>query len=173
MSYEALLTWIPSDFTSPHPLPHLPHPTPDTPAIVLFCQHGSEPLHLLCLCLKHSLSSLQSWFLPKTPESSNPLLTPQRVRWLFFFGHVHLWKFPGQGSNLCHSSDLSCYSDNTRSWTHCITRELLVNQLSLSSFLPPSLPSVFQLEPLPWQHWILNLLCHKETPADFFYQNLP
>ena len=44
---------------------------------------------------------------------------------IHFFGHAHsMWKFPGQGSNPCLSSDLSCYSDNTRSITHCTTREL-------------------------------------------------
>ena len=33
-------------------------------------------------------------------------------------GRAHgTWKFLGQGSNLCHSSDPSCYSDNTRSFT--------------------------------------------------------
>ena len=30
----------------------------------------------------------------------------------FFFGHAGgMWKFQGQGSNLCHSNDLSCCSD--------------------------------------------------------------
>ena len=38
--------------------------------------------------------------------------------------HCSMWKFPGQGSNLCHSSDPSCCSDNTRSLTYCATREL-------------------------------------------------
>ena len=33
-----------------------------------------------------------------------------------FFGHGHSrWKFLSQGSNLCHSSDLSCCSDNAAS----------------------------------------------------------
>lgn len=32
-------------------------------------------------------------------------------------------KFLGQGSNLCHSSDPSHYSDNARSLTHCATEE--------------------------------------------------
>ena len=34
-------------------------------------------------------------------------------------------KFPGKGLNLCHSSNLDCYSNNTGSLTHCTTRELL------------------------------------------------
>ena len=36
-----------------------------------------------------------------------------------------MWKFPGQGLNLCHSSTLSRCSDNTGSLSHCATRELL------------------------------------------------
>ena len=45
---------------------------------------------------------------------------------LFFsFGCTHgMWKFPGQGSNQHHSSNLSHSSDNTGSLTHCVTREL-------------------------------------------------
>ena len=35
-------------------------------------------------------------------------------------------KFPGQGLNLCHSSDPSCSGDNARSLTCCTTRELLL-----------------------------------------------
>ena len=34
---------------------------------------------------------------------------------LFFVCACSIWKFLGQGFDLCHSSDLSCYSDNTRS----------------------------------------------------------
>ena len=38
---------------------------------------------------------------------------------IFFFGHAcSIWKFLGQGSNLCHSSN------NTGSKTHCATMEL-------------------------------------------------
>ena len=35
-----------------------------------------------------------------------------------------MWKFPGQGSNLCHSNDWSHCSDNTRALTRCAIREL-------------------------------------------------
>ena len=35
-----------------------------------------------------------------------------------------MWTFPRQGSNPCHNSDLSCYSDNTRSLAHCAAKEL-------------------------------------------------
>ena len=41
-----------------------------------------------------------------------------------FFGHgCDIWKFLGQGSNLCHSSDPGCCSDNAESLTCCIIRE--------------------------------------------------
>ena len=44
----------------------------------------------------------------------------------FFFGCTcGMWKFLDQGSNPCHSSDLGCCSDNTRSLTRCTPRELL------------------------------------------------
>jgi len=44
----------------------------------------------------------------------------------FFLGHVcGMWKFPGQGLNLCHSSDLSYSSDNTGSLTHLAIGEHL------------------------------------------------
>ena len=44
----------------------------------------------------------------------------------FFFGYTHsMWKFLGQGSNLCHRSNPSCWSDNTRSFIHCAIKELL------------------------------------------------
>ena len=37
-----------------------------------------------------------------------------------------MWKFLGQGSNLCHNSDPSFNNDSTRSLTFCATRELQV-----------------------------------------------
>ena len=43
---------------------------------------------------------------------------------IFFGCTCGIWKFLGQGSNLCHSSDQSCCSDNTRSLTCCAIREL-------------------------------------------------
>ena len=48
----------------------------------------------------------------------------------FFFFSFYLWpclsirKFLGQGSNLCHSSNQSCCSDNAGSLTCCATKEL-------------------------------------------------
>ena len=44
----------------------------------------------------------------------------------FFFGYtLGMWKLPGQGSNLCHSSNPSYCSDSTGSLTHCSAGELL------------------------------------------------
>ena len=44
----------------------------------------------------------------------------------FFFGCTHgMYKLPGQGSNPCHSRDLSQYSHHVRSLTCCTTRKLL------------------------------------------------
>ena len=41
------------------------------------------------------------------------------------FGHAHgIWKFPGEGLNLCHSGNPSHSCDNARSLTLCTTREL-------------------------------------------------
>ena len=43
----------------------------------------------------------------------------------FFFGHTHsMWKFPGQGWNLYHSSNWSHSRDNAGSLTPWATREL-------------------------------------------------
>ena len=40
------------------------------------------------------------------------------------FGHFHsMWKFLGQGTNLCYSSNPSCCSDNAGSLTYHTTRE--------------------------------------------------
>ena len=64
----------------------------------------------------------------KTLDGEEELYERKRLLFLFFFffffffGHVHhMWKFPGQGWNLHHSSN---QSDNTGSLTHCVTREL-------------------------------------------------
>ena len=46
---------------------------------------------------------------------------------LFFFGCTHgMWKFLGQGSNLCHSSDQGCCSDDVGYLTRCATGEFRV-----------------------------------------------
>ena len=45
----------------------------------------------------------------------------------YFFNHAHsMWKFLGQGSNLCHRSNPSCCSGNAESLTCCATRELFI-----------------------------------------------
>ena len=47
------------------------------------------------------------------------------ILFYLFFGHSHsIWKFLGQGSNPCHSSNPSHCSDTTRFLTHCATKEL-------------------------------------------------
>ena len=43
-----------------------------------------------------------------------------------------MWKFLGQGLNLCHSSNPSCHRDNARSLTYCATKELFVILISIS-----------------------------------------
>ena len=49
----------------------------------------------------------------------------QVKKFLFFFCHArNMWMFLGQGSNLTHSSDVSCLSNNTGFLTHWATREL-------------------------------------------------
>ena len=53
----------------------------------------------------------------------------------FFFGHTcGMWKFLGQGSNLCHNSNPSCCIDNTRSLTHCTKKEFLLSISSEDNF---------------------------------------
>ena len=43
----------------------------------------------------------------------------------FFFDHIlSIWKFPGLGQNLTHSSNPGCCSDNTGSLNHCARWEL-------------------------------------------------
>ena len=53
------------------------------------------------------------------------------------------WKFPGQGSNLHHSSDPNHNSDNARSLTHLATRELSRVEFFISTYFlyPPNLHS--------------------------------
>lgn len=55
------------------------------------------------------------WNHPGLLEGSHTImLHEQQEAENIFFGCTHgIHKFPGQGSNLGHSSDPSCYSDNT------------------------------------------------------------
>lgn len=49
-----------------------------------------------------------------------------------------MWKFPGQGLNLSHSSNLSSCSDNAGYLTHCATREhLFSSSLSVEADFNP------------------------------------
>ena len=67
-----------------------------------------------------------SWFWPRTQSLARSLF-------FFFPGRAWgMWKFPGQGSNPCHSSNLGCCNNNTRSLADCTTREL---HMELFSFL--------------------------------------
>ena len=46
-----------------------------------------------------------------------------------------LWKFPGQGPNLHHSSNPSCCNDNTRSLTRCTTTDHTKPHFCLTPFV--------------------------------------
>ena len=54
--------------------------------------------------------------------------------YMYTHTHMNIWPCPWhveiRGLNPCHSSDLSHIRDNTGSWTHCATRELLAIFLS-------------------------------------------
>ena len=87
-------------------LPFSPSPNPIPPFSLLTSLMLSffEKLPLLCWSLSISkfFSPQCSWYVS------------------FFFGCTNgVWKFLGQGSNLCHSSD------NSGCLTHCATREVL------------------------------------------------
>ena len=80
-----------------------------------------QPKSLLCqvfnpLC--HSRNSLIAFSFPG--------------QFLFFGCVCILWKFPGQGSNSCHSSDPRLCRDNTGSITCCTARELPRTVIRLS-----------------------------------------
>ena len=62
-----------------------------------------------------------------------------------------MWKFTGQRSNLCHSSNLGCCSDNTGSLTHCTRgNPLFVWFCDSCSFL------------------LLDHICHEHKAVSFF-----
>ena len=73
----------------------------------------------------------------KLPFSSMhffPLLSLGFPRY-FFFCTCSMWKFPGQGWNVHHSSSLSTSRDNTRSLTLCTTKELLDTSLKKKCYI--------------------------------------
>ena len=69
-------------------------------------------------------ASLQKW----APRSSFCTATDLsdlaiQLEKIFFDHTLSMQKFLGQGSNPCHSCNLSQSGDNTGSLTHCVTRE--------------------------------------------------
>ena len=91
------------------------------------------------------------------------LVTTNLLFFFFFslFGCIRgMWKFPGQGSNSCHSSDLSPYRDGAASLTHFIAREA-PSLLFVSMYLP-TLNISYQ-----WKHkacdlfWLLSKMFSK------------
>ena len=76
-------------------------------AIDILCLF-SVALHVFCF-----LTTLKKWFYH--PDINYFLYDSKKI-----FGCIHgVWKFWGQGSNLCNSSDPSHSGDNTRFLTHC------------------------------------------------------
>ena len=79
----------------------------------------------------------------------------------FFFGHIHgMQKFPGQGSNLCYSSDPSHSSDNARSLTHYTTRELPNQKLKKIFFIQKDTIKKVKRRVLLWHSGLRILWCH-------------
>ena len=69
---------------------------------------------------------LKSLLLSPSFPLSPCVISSSYIFYLFiYFCHAHsTWKFLGQGSNPCHSSDSSHRSDNAGSLTPCTTKEL-------------------------------------------------
>lgn len=63
--------------------------------------------------------------LPKLAKSKNHMGLTLSLSHSFCWA-CSVWKFPGQGLNLCHSSDPSHRSDNARALIHRTTRELQI-----------------------------------------------
>ena len=101
-------------------------------------------LSVILSSVTHPYCSLYQYFIP------------------FFFGHtLSTRKFPGQGSNLNHSSVPSCCSDNARSLTTAVLQEnsnssflLLMNNIPLYRFSHICL-SIHQLINI----WVVSTLC--------------
>ena len=49
------------------------------------------------------------------------------LHWIFLGGWQGMWKSLGQGLNPRHSSNPSCWRDNARSLTCCVTREFHID----------------------------------------------
>lgn len=75
-------------------------------------------------CLQALGSHRMFWRRERTPPGLGFLF------YIFFLGYGHgMRRCPGQGLNQCHRSNLSHYSDNARSLTHCTTEELPASHL--------------------------------------------
>ena len=100
---------------------------------IAMCVHLQAHTHTPSLKEKHN--SVWSFFIDLVYSSFKLEAVGSNVIILFFFlfGHAcGIWKFPGQESNLCHSSHESHSSDSARSLTYRATRELLQYSYSLS-----------------------------------------
>ena len=81
------------------------------------------------------LHAMQNYYLTTVGAKANLSLTS--LFYFFLLGHARgMRKFPGQGSNLCPSSDRSCCGDKAGSLASCVARELL-----LPCLLNPPTPS--------------------------------
>ena len=61
---------------------------------------------------------------------------------IFFGCALCMWKFPGQRSNLGHSSD------NAGCLTHCVTGELLLLNILIKNYSSYHLPDIYYARPL-------------------------
>ena len=90
---------------------------------------GHTYLHICILITSVIMTSMSTHEVPLSsgePVSELGLIIIAKPACLFsvLFGCAHgMWKFLGQGSNPCHSSDLSCCNDNVRCLIYCITME--------------------------------------------------
>ena len=89
---------------------------------------------------RHRCNSMQLWdHISERKRTDKYILLRFFYYYYYYFGHAHsMQKFLGQGLNPHQGSDLSRWGDDTRSLTHCATRELLVHlkmQMSTSVYL--------------------------------------
>ena len=114
MIFSKCLKWasLPPVFLEIHPLIG----SSSFSARGLVLSPSSYLLKLIC----YSPSFLPSLFLSFLPSFLSLSLS---FFLSFLFGCTCcMWKFPGQGSNTCHSSNPSCCSDNARSLAHWVTK---------------------------------------------------
>ena len=105
-----------------------------------FIQEIAVGMIIICVQLLGPPKSSVRWispFPPAVPSWPGGQFPPHSgcLSLLFFSGCAHgIKRLPGQGSNQCHSSDLSLSSEKIRSLTCWATQEL---HDCLSSCLPP------------------------------------